>query len=60
MTALPDVTALVRTPDDEFLVVASDGLWDVLSSAEVLKAARQGLRKGLSLQVLVGSGGARL
>ncbi|KAL6786020.1 PPH1 [Auxenochlorella protothecoides x Auxenochlorella symbiontica] len=52
VTALPDVTALVRTPDDEFLVVASDGLWDVLSSAEVLKAARQGLRKGLSLQAV--------
>lgn len=28
----PDVTVVVRQPEDEFLILASDGLWDVLSN----------------------------
>eukprot|EP00803_Ostreobium_quekettii_P001813 evm.model.scf_620.1 EVM.evm.TU.scf_620.1 scf_620:3707-6245(-) len=28
----PDVTVVARQPEDEFLILASDGLWDVLSN----------------------------
>jgi len=32
VTALPDVQTLPRTAEDEFLLVACDGLWDAVSS----------------------------
>ena len=32
VTSMPDVTELALHDGDEFLVVASDGLWDVLDS----------------------------
>ena len=35
VTAEPDVTTIRLTPRDRFLVVATDGLWDVLSNTEV-------------------------
>lgn len=42
----PDVTALATTDRDEFVVVASDGLWDVLPSRDAVRIARAALRKG--------------
>ena len=38
-------------------VVASDGLWDVMDSQEVVKLARRDLQRGLDPQV--GGGGGR-
>lgn len=32
ITATPDVVEEHLTPDDEFLLMASDGLWDVVSN----------------------------
>jgi len=43
----PDVTALATTDRDEFVVVASDGLWDVLPSRDAVRVARAALRKGV-------------
>lgn len=31
----PDVTVVARQQDDEFLILGSDGLWDVLSNSDV-------------------------
>jgi protein phosphatase 2C len=31
---------VARTPDDEFIVLATDGLWGVLTSAKVVRLAR--------------------
>ena len=45
------MTELALHDGDEFLVVASDGLWDVLDSAEVVKLARRDLARGAHPQV---------
>jgi len=44
LTSAPDVVTHAVTEDDEFLLVACDGLWDVLPSARAAELARQHLR----------------
>jgi hypothetical protein len=34
VTCNPDVTVCARTPEDEFVVLACDGIWDVASNEE--------------------------
>ena len=34
ITCVPDVTRRERDPEDNFVLIACDGVWDVLSSAE--------------------------
>ncbi|KAL5222452.1 hypothetical protein ABZP36_027165 [Zizania latifolia] len=36
VTSQPEVIETILSPDDEFLVMASDGLWDVMSNEDVL------------------------
>ena len=36
----PEVTETDRTPDDECLILASDGLWDVVSNETAVTVAR--------------------
>lgn len=49
--AEPDVYQMsVVEESDEFLIVATDGLWDVVSSEEAVKFARSDLMKGKSPQ----------
>ncbi|XP_062206387.1 probable protein phosphatase 2C 8 isoform X2 [Phragmites australis] len=40
VTAEPEVTVMDRTDKDEFLILASDGLWDVVSNKVACKIAR--------------------
>lgn len=42
----PEVNMTERSPDDECLILASDGLWDVLSNDMACDVARQCLREG--------------
>ncbi|KAK3219969.1 hypothetical protein Dsin_013939 [Dipteronia sinensis] len=42
---VPEITFTTRNAEDEFLVLASDGLWDVLSNDDVIKLARKELRE---------------
>lgn len=43
----PDVVKVALRPeDDEFLIIASDGLWDVFSSEEAVSLARKQMLKG--------------
>lgn len=42
----PEVTFTQRTEDDEFLILASDGLWDVLTNEEVCEVVRKRLARG--------------
>ena len=39
------VTIVARRPDDELLLLASDGLWDVLSNQEAVTLAKRCLRR---------------
>ncbi|KAK8592582.1 hypothetical protein V6N13_063155 [Hibiscus sabdariffa] len=43
--SVPEVTFMTRTDEDECLILASDGLWDVLSNEEVVRLARKELRQ---------------
>ena len=43
MVSTPDVTEIPRTSEDEAIVLASDGLWDVISSNDVGKFVRKEL-----------------
>jgi serine/threonine protein phosphatase PrpC len=36
VTARPDISVQALTPDDDFLVLATDGLWDVMSTVDVV------------------------
>ncbi|CAN0484552.1 unnamed protein product, partial [Hapterophycus canaliculatus] len=46
ITADPDLKTLVLTPEDEFIVLACDGVWNSLSSQEVTRAVRDVKREG--------------
>ncbi|KAK2760896.1 Protein phosphatase 2C 2 [Arachnomyces sp. PD_36] len=43
VTAFPDVTTHSITEDDEFLVIACDGIWDCQSSQAVVEFVRRGI-----------------
>ncbi|EEA27698.1 hypothetical protein EYB25_001326 [Talaromyces marneffei] len=43
VTAYPDVTTHEITEDDEFLVIACDGIWDCQSSQAVVEFVRRGI-----------------
>ncbi|RDW76254.1 PP2C family serine/threonine-protein phosphatase [Aspergillus mulundensis] len=43
VTAYPDVTVHDVTEDDEFLVIACDGIWDCQSSQAVVEFVRRGI-----------------
>lgn len=42
---VPEITFTTRTDEDECLIIASDGLWDVMSNTEVGEVARRILRR---------------
>ena len=44
LVAQPEVISEALRANDEFVILASDGLWNVLSPAEAVKAARSELR----------------
>ncbi|GFY82166.1 highly ABA-induced PP2C protein 2 [Actinidia rufa] len=52
----PEVTVTDRTADDEFLILASDGLWDVVSNETACGVARMCLQSSKS-EVNFSSGG---
>lgn len=45
VVAEPEVTIIPRSPEDEFLVLASDGLWDALSDSEVCDLGQRCFRR---------------
>lgn len=42
---VPEITFMTRSDEDECLILASDGLWDVMSNDEVGEVARRLLRQ---------------
>jgi serine/threonine protein phosphatase PrpC len=47
VTAEPDVVSIPVQDDDEFIIVATDGLWDVMDSDEAVEYVRSLLDAGL-------------
>ncbi|KAF1814422.1 PP2C-domain-containing protein [Eremomyces bilateralis CBS 781.70] len=52
VTAFPDVTVHDISADDEFLVVACDGIWDCQSSQAVIEFVRRGIAAKQELHVI--------
>lgn len=50
ITADPDVTCHEITEEDEFLVIACDGIWDCLSSQQVVDFVRYQIAEGKPLE----------
>ena len=48
ITVMPDVTILSRSPEDQFLLLACDGIWDVMSNLEATRYVLSALRMGCS------------
>ncbi|XP_030371249.1 probable protein phosphatase CG10417 [Scaptodrosophila lebanonensis] len=44
ISALPDIKKLIITPQDEFMVLACDGIWNYMSSDEVVQFVRLRLK----------------
>eukprot|EP00802_Teleaulax_amphioxeia_P016680 Tamp_16804.p1 GENE.Tamp_16804~~Tamp_16804.p1 ORF type:complete len:408 (-),score=90.36 Tamp_16804:212-1372(-) len=44
ITAEPDVMKVALTPDDDFLVCACDGVWDVMSNQEIVEFVRMRMK----------------
>lgn len=49
VTADPDIITHTSTPEDEFLIIACDGIWDVLKSQEVVDFTRRLIADGKPL-----------
>ncbi|XP_003747764.1 probable protein phosphatase 2C T23F11.1 [Galendromus occidentalis] len=52
VTAFPDVTVEPLTPDHEFVVLACDGIWDVMSNEEVVRFIRVRLAERMEPEII--------
>ncbi|KAL1304571.1 hypothetical protein AAFC00_003545 [Neodothiora populina] len=52
VTAFPDVTVHDQTDDDEFIVLACDGIWDCQSSQAVVEFVRRGIASKQELSAI--------
>ena len=52
LTATPEITITELQKDDEFIVIACDGLWDVMDNQEVVDYIRKQYKKNEDLQLI--------
>ncbi len=50
LTAMPDITINTLTKNDEFIILACDGLWDVMSNQDVVDFIRLRFDKDYNIQ----------
>lgn len=50
ITSTPDIVRIRRAPNDEFIVLGCDGVWDVLSNEECVQFIRSRLHEGKPLR----------
>eukprot|EP00210_Caulerpa_lentillifera_P005250 g5017.t1 len=50
LVCIPDVTEMDLTSADDFIIIATDGLWDVLSSVEAVRFVRRQFKRGSTVQ----------
>ncbi|CAM8970752.1 unnamed protein product [Rhodiola kirilowii] len=53
LIAVPEITYRKLTDRDEFVVLASDGVWDVLSNTEVIQIVASATKRSLAAKLLV-------
>ena len=53
VTAYPDVDIKDLTADHEFIVLACDGIWDVLSNDEVLEFVRSRIAQQIAPEIVI-------
>lgn len=46
ISAMPDIRKIVITPEDEFMVLACDGIWNFMSSEKVINFVKERIDKG--------------
>ena len=49
ITSNPEIQTITLSPKDEFLIIACDGIWNVMENQEVIDFIRKALSKGSSL-----------
>jgi serine/threonine protein phosphatase PrpC len=52
VSAEPEVAALARQAEDEFMLLASDGVWDTMSGAALVGLVASRLRLGMTPELL--------
>ncbi|KMY91616.1 probable protein phosphatase CG10417 isoform X2 [Drosophila simulans] len=52
ISALPDIKKLIITPEDEFMVLACDGIWNYMSSEEVVEFVRCRIKDNKKLSTI--------
>ena len=50
ITSTPDIVRMDRSPEDEFIVLGCDGVWDVLSNDDCVHFVRSRLAEGKNLK----------
>jgi len=53
ITSEPDIVSADLRPDDEFLILGCDGIWDCLSNQDAVDFVRARLVKGMSMKDIV-------
>lgn len=52
LSPIPEIVAIQRNPEDDFLILASDGIWDVITNEEACEFISKELQETDDLNVI--------